>query len=94
MESTKKPYKDNKFKILAETWNDKIELPDKFYSVSDIQGYFEYIVKRNETWTDNAPIKIYVNEIENRITFKIKTGSCLELLVPEMLKLLKSTKIK
>ena len=37
---------------------------------------------------------VYVNKIENRITFKIKTGCYLELLTPETMKLLGSTKIK
>ena len=37
---------------------------------------------------------IYVNKIENRITFKIKTGYNLELLTPETMKLLESTKSK
>ena len=37
---------------------------------------------------------IYVNKIENRITFKIKTGYYLELLTPDTIKLLESTKIK
>ena len=39
-------------------------------------------------------MKIYVNKIENRITFKIKTGYCLELLTPETIKLLGSTENK
>ena len=37
---------------------------------------------------------VYVHKIENRITFKIKTGCYLELLTPETMKLLGSTKIK
>ena len=37
---------------------------------------------------------IYINEIENRITFKIKTGNYLELWTPETMKLLRSTKSK
>ena len=37
--------------------------------------YFEYIIKKYETFTDNPSIKIYVNKIKNKITFKIKTGS-------------------
>ena len=37
---------------------------------------------------------IYVNKIENRITFKIKTGYYLELLRPETMKLVGSTKSK
>ena len=39
----KNSYNNNKFKISAPTWNDKFELPDRSYSVSDIQDYFEYI---------------------------------------------------
>ena len=39
----KKPYHNNKFKISAATWNDKFELPDGSYSISDIEDYFEYI---------------------------------------------------
>ena len=41
----KKSYKNNKFKIPAPTWNEEFELPDGSYSVSDIQDYFEYILK-------------------------------------------------
>ena len=44
--------------------------------------------------TNNLPIKIYVNKIENRITFKIKKRYYLELLTPETMKLLGSTKSK
>ena len=39
-------YKNNKFKILSPTWNDKFELPDGLYSVPDIQDYFEHILKK------------------------------------------------
>ena len=28
------------------TWNDESELPDGFYSVSDIQDYINYIIKK------------------------------------------------
>ena len=77
---------NNKFKISAPTWNDKFELP-----VSNIQDYFEYIFKQHGENTDNLSIRIYVNEIENRITFKIKNGYSLELLKPETMKLLGST---
>ena len=41
---------------------------------------FEYIFKQNGEKTDNLPITIYVNKIENSIKFKIKTGYYLELL--------------
>ena len=44
----KKSYKNNKFKISAPTWNEEFELPDGSYSISDIQDYFEYILKSME----------------------------------------------
>ena len=43
----KSSYNNNKFKISAPTWNDKFELLDGSYSVSDIQDYFEYILKNH-----------------------------------------------
>ena len=43
----KSSYNNNKFKISAPTWNDKFKLPDGSYSVSDIQDYFEYILKKH-----------------------------------------------
>ena len=63
-------------------WNDKYELPGGSYSVSDIQDYFECIIKIHKAVTDNPPVRIYVNKIEERIKFKIKTGYYLELLMP------------
>ena len=74
--------------------NEEFELPDGSYSVSDIKDHCEYIIKKHETVTDNPSIMIYINKTENRITFKIKTGYYLELLTPESIKLLGSTKIK
>ena len=88
----KKSYKNNLFKTSAPTWNEEIELPDESYSVSDIQDYLKYILLKHETVTHNPSIKIYVNKTENRITFKKKTGYYLELLMPEIMKLLGSTK--
>ena len=78
----KSEYNNNKFKISAPTWNDEFNLPDGSYSVFDIQDCFEYIIKKHETITetDNPPVEIDVNEIQNRIVFKIKTGYKLELL--------------
>ena len=69
----KSQYNNNKFKISAPTWNDTFDLPDGSYSVSDIQDYFEYIIKKHETIADNSPLQIYVKKIKNRIAFKIKT---------------------
>ena len=81
--NTKKSYKNNKFKISAPTWNEEFELPDGSYSASDIQDYFEYILKKHGEKTANSSISVYVNKTENRITFKIKTGYYLKLLMPE-----------
>ena len=44
----KKTYKNNRFKISGHTWDEKLELPDGSYYVSDIQDYFEYIIKEHE----------------------------------------------
>ena len=67
-------------------------MPDGSYSVSDIQDYFEYIIKKHETIADNPPVKIYVDKIKNRIVFKTKTGHKLELLSKETMQLLGSLK--
>ena len=64
--------KNNKFKISAPTWKDAFDLPDGFYSIEDIQNYFEFIIKKHETLTENPPIQICPNKIKNRIVFKIK----------------------
>ena len=87
----KSSYNNNKFKISAPTWNEKFALPDGSYSISDIQVYFEYIFKKYSENVDNPSVRIYINKIENRITFKIKSGYYLELLTPETMKLLGST---
>ena len=87
-------YNNNKFKISAPTWSEEFELPDVSYSVSDIQDYFEYILKKQSESVDNPSVKIYVNKIENRSAFKIKNGYYLELLTPETMKLLGSAENK
>ena len=69
-------------------------MPDGSYSISDIQDYFEYILKKHSENADNRSIRIFVNKIENRTTFKIKTGYYLELLTPETANLLGSTESK
>ena len=90
----KSSYNNNKFKISKPTWNEEFALPDVSYSISDIQDYFEYILRKHGENTDKPPIRIYVNKIENRITFKIKNGYNLELLTKETMKLLGSTENK
>ena len=86
--SIKRSYNNDKFEISAPTWNDKFELLDGSYSVSNIQDYFKYILKKRGENTNNPSIRMCVNKIENRITFKIETGYSLELLTTETMKLL------
>ena len=88
--NVKSIYNNNKFKISAPTWNETFDLSDGRCNISEIQHYFEYIIKKYETVGENAPILIYT--INNRIVFKIKSGYKLELLSKETMKLLGSTK--
>ena len=82
----KSEYNNNKFKISAPTWNDTFDLPDGSYSISDIQDYFEFIIKKHETLTENPPVQIYANKVINRIAFKVKTSYKSELLTPETMR--------
>ena len=51
-------YNNNKFEISTPTWNDKFELPDRSYSVSDIQNYFEYFLEKYGEYIDNPSVRI------------------------------------
>ena len=88
----KSEYNNNKFKISAATWNDTFHLHDESFSVSDVQDYVEYIIKKHETIADNPPAQIFANKIKNRIVFKIKTGYELELLPKETMQSLGNSK--
>ena len=46
----KAPNKNYKFRALTKTWNDKFELRDGSFSVTDIQDYFECLIKKHETF--------------------------------------------
>ena len=85
---------NNKFKISAPTWNDEFDLPDGSYAISDIQDNFEYIIKKYETMADNPPVQMYVNKNKNRIVFRIRTSYKSQLLSPEIMKVLGSSKKK
>ena len=52
----KSEYSNNKFKILAATWNDTFNLPDGSYSIAYIQDCFEFIIKKHEAFTENPQI--------------------------------------
>ena len=106
----KNSYKNNKLKTLVPKQNNKFHVPDGSYFVLDNEDYFEYIIKNNETVTDNTSIRKYVNKIEiglnlkgqdeigqdriNRIIFKTIKRDYLKLLLRETMKLHGCTKNK
>ena len=59
----KKSYKNNKFKISTPTWNEEFELADGSYSISDIQDYFEYTLRKHGEKTVKPSIITYTNII-------------------------------
>ena len=59
----KKSCKNNRIKISAPTWNEEFELPDGSYSISDVQDYFEYILKKHGEKAVTPSIRIYINKI-------------------------------
>ena len=61
--NVRQQHKNNKVKITAPTWNDEFKLPDGSYSVSDLQDYIKYIIKKHEALPNNLPIHIYTNRI-------------------------------
>ena len=77
---------------MAPTWNDTFDLADGSYSIAKIQDYLEFVIKKYEYLTENAPVQIYSIKMKNRIAYKIKTGYKVELLTPEKMKLLGSIK--
>ena len=64
--------KNNKLKIIAPTWNDEFELPDGSYSLSDIQNYTEFVIKKHVKLRTKPLIHVYINRINNRLMFKKK----------------------
>ena len=68
----KSSYKNNIFKISAPTWSDEFKLPDGSYSISDVQDYFEYILKKHSETVDNPSIKIYVKKLKIGLHLKLK----------------------
>ena len=69
-----------------------IWMPNGSYSVSDIEDYVEFIIKKHETLTTIPPIYVFINRTNNGLVFKIKDGCKLELQTPESMKLFGSTK--
>ena len=87
----KSSYNNNKFKISVSTWNDNYLMDRILYQI------FKTILRNfKKAWRNNdkPSVQIYVNKIENKVTFKIEDGYSLEILAPETMKLLGSTKNK
>ena len=83
----RKQYKNKKLKKITPTLNDEFELPDGSYSVSDIQDYIEYTIKKHKTLATIPPIHVHMNRINNRLVSKIKHVYKLVLQTPETVKL-------
>ena len=65
MEKHKKSYiyiYIKKTNLPASTQNERFEWPVRSYSVSDIQDFFEHIIRKHQIVTDNPPIRIDVNK--------------------------------
>ena len=62
-------YNNYKFKVSSPTLNDFFDLLDGSYSISEIQYYFEVIIKKHKILTENPPVQIFVNRIKNRTVF-------------------------
>ena len=68
----RKQYKNNKFKITSPTWNGEFELLDGSYSMSDIQHYIEYIIKKLDKLKTILPIH-FPTRINDRLSlFKLE----------------------
>ena len=85
-------YNNNKFKISVPTWNHTLGLHHGSYSIVNIQDYFEFIIKKKKIIAKNLTVQTSLNKIKTTIVFKIKTSYKLELLIPETMRLLGSTK--
>ena len=91
----KSSYNSNKFKISAPTWSDNLNYQMDHTQYQIFKIILSIFLKNIVKVFDNPSIKIYVNKIENRVTFKIiKNGYYLELLTPETMTLLRSTESK
>ena len=82
--------KDNIYKNIKNT----IQVKNEGYYYLPDGLYFEYVIKQHEKVAYDSPIITHVNKGENRITYRIKTGSYLHFLMPETMKILGSTKSK
>ena len=90
----KSPYKNNKVKISATTWNDIFKFTNGSYSLSDIQGYFEYIIKNMEQWINNPSIKRCISKLKIVLRLKIRLDIILKFWQLKQQNYLEALKIK
>ena len=81
-----------KYLLQHEVKNLNYQMDHMQYQISRIT--FNIFLKKHSENIDNPSVRIYVNKIENRITFKIKNGYYLELLTSETMKLLGNSESK
>ena len=72
--NTKSSYNNNKFKISAPTWNEEFKIPDGSYSLSDIQDYFEYILKKHGKVLIRRQYRYILIKLKIGLHLKLKTG--------------------
>ena len=73
LKKIKKMRISKKFETSGTTWVEEFQQPDRSYSVSNIQDYFEYIIKKHKTLTNNSLTQIQINKTQNKITIKIQS---------------------
>ena len=76
-QNIKSSYNNNRFKISASTWNDKFELPDGSYSVSDIHDYFKYILKEHGEDINKPLVQKYVQKLKIGLRLKLEMDTVL-----------------
>ena len=69
---------NNKFKIPAPTWNDEFKLPDGSFSVSDVQDYFKFILKKHKENIDKPPVKYMLIKLKIVLHLKLKMDMILK----------------
>ena len=75
---TNKKYRNKKFKTLPLTWNDKFDLPDGLYSVSDVPDYFAYIMKNMKHWLVTYQQEYIFKKLEAELHLKLRQGIVLK----------------
>ena len=67
LKNKRQQYKKSTLKIISSTWNDDFELPDALHSISIMEDYIKYIIRKHITLTNNSSIHIYDNKVNNRL---------------------------